>query len=82
MKKLIYYLFLAAGLFTTGFGSGTPAVQAAAPAIRQLDASSPAASDMLYFSDVQQSQRGDTLIAAHYSHRSHSSHRSHYSSRY
>ncbi|WP_300952068.1 hypothetical protein, partial [uncultured Desulfovibrio sp.] len=38
--------------------------------------------DNSYFSDVMNKASDETLVAAHYSHRSHSSHRSHVSSRY
>lgn len=80
MRRIVYLLFMAMGVFS--LGSVEQLVQKSADAqIQQNEAKQ----DNSYFSDVMNKTSDEMLVAAHYSHvshSSHSSHRSHYSSRY
>lgn len=83
MRKIVYLLFMAMGVFS--LGPIEQLVQKSADAqIQQNEAKQ----DNSYFSDVMNKASDEMLVAAHYSHASHSSHsshsshRSHYSSRY
>ena len=86
MRKIIYGIFLFAGLLASSLGFGKQEVQAA-PVQGIRPALDNACDEGLVFSDVLNMHEG-TLVASHYSHRSHvshtshTSHRSHYSSRY
>ena len=81
MRKLIFLLFMVAGLVAQGLGSG-PSDSPAQASLVPGSQGSPADGGMLYFSDAQAQSFDDGLIATHYSHSSHASHyshRSHYS---
>ena len=92
MKKLIYRLFLAAGIIASslGFSAGSAEATKVNPSeissVNIVDQKPVTATDNLNFSDVMDQQLGGgTLVSGHYSHSSHSSHsshHSHYSSRY
>ncbi|WP_300807162.1 His-Xaa-Ser repeat protein HxsA2 [uncultured Desulfovibrio sp.] len=80
MRRIVYLLFMAMGIFSLGTIE-QPAQQSAGAQIQQSEVKQ----DNSYFSDVMNKASDETLVAAHYSHSSHSSHsshRSHYSSRY
>ena len=92
MKKLIYRLFLAAGIiasslgFTPNSANATIANPSDVPSMNIVEQKT-TTTDNLNFSDVidQQQASGGMLLSGHYSHSSHSSHsshHSHYSSRY
>lgn len=77
MRRIVYFLFMAAGIFSLGTVE-QPIQQSADVQIQQHNAKQ----DNSYFSDVMNQSSDETLVAAHYSHRSHSSHTSHVSARY
>lgn len=77
MRRIVYFLFMAMSVFSMG-ATEQPVQQSADAQIQQDKAKQ----DNSYFSDVMNKASDETLVAAHYSHRSHSSHRSHVSSRY
>lgn len=77
MRKLVYFIFMAFGVFSIGT-IDQPVQKASVTQIQQDKVQQ----DNAYFSDAMSQASDETLVAAHYSHRSHSSHSSHYSSRY
>lgn len=77
MRRIVYFLFMAMSVFSVG--AIEQPVQRSADVQMQQDKTQ---QDNSYFSDVMNKASDETLVAAHYSHRSHSSHRSHVSSRY
>ena len=92
MKKLIYRLFLAAGIIASslGFSAGSADATNVNPSdissVNIVEQKPATPTGGLNFSDViDQQLGGGTLVSGHYSHsshRSHASHHSHYSSRY
>lgn len=88
MKKMIYNLFLIAGIIGSALGF-TKVEAAATPLVEPDSVENIIKNDNLYFSDILERQTGQSnLLAYHYSHGSHGSHgshrshTSHYSSRY
>ena len=80
MRRIVYLLFMAMGVFSLG-AIEQPVQQSADAQLQQNEAKQ----DNSYFSDVMSKASDEMLVAAHYSHSSHSSHyshRSHVSSRY
>lgn len=77
MRKLVYFMFMALGVFS--LGTIDQPVQKSADTQIQQDRIQ---QDNAYFSDAMNQASDETLVARHYSHSSHSSHTSHYSSRF
>lgn len=86
MRKLIYIMFLLAGIISLNAGIGKQETQAM-PTSTSNSITHTYSSDTLVFFDVL-NNHGDNLVAGHSSHRSHASHgshgshSSHYSSRF
>ena len=80
MRRIVYLLFMAMGVFSLE-AIEQPVQQPADAQIWQ----NAVKQDNSYFSDIMNKASDEMLVAAHYSHSSHSSHyshRSHVSSRY
>lgn len=88
MNKLIYQLFLIAGLIASSIGLSPSNGEATSLDMKNQQSiivdrvqQTQPTQDKIYFSDMIGNQDNGSMIAWHSSHVSHSSHRSHYSHR-